>query len=125
MTDAKLPALAVVKTIAGTGVGTALIADGVINASTGPIVAGMVTIIGTAAVVVAGQFWAARNKAEAERRAMELKADADVRASLLRDYQARDAANQEEIRGLRNQLIDAITQAAKARNRPDEQPPKV
>ena len=99
------------------GAGGVLIADGIINASTGPIIAGMVTVIGTAVIVVAGQLWGAANKAYAERevirtkaevdrRAADLVADTAERAALLHDHLQREAEMREEIRQLYQQQAD-------------------
>jgi hypothetical protein len=121
MLDTKISGLAIGKTIAGGGLGSALIADGFINNTTGPILAGMVTIIGTAAVVVYGQWMAARNKALAETRAIELKDRADERESLLKDYRDREKVKDARIDVLQIQLLDAERRAARG-NRNDDNP---
>ncbi len=113
------------KLIGGGGLGGALIADGMLNASTGPIVAGMVTIIGTAAVVVFGQLMAARNKAYAEQRAIDLAAEVNERAALLRDYQQDKDKDRARIDQLQERLIDAERRAANTRNLADVPTPRI
>jgi hypothetical protein len=113
MIDTKFSGMAVSKAIAGGGLGGALIADGVVNASTGPILAGMVTIVGTAAIVVYGQYRAARTKADAEEHASELRSRAEERESLLKDYRDREKAKDARIDVLSIQLLDAERRAAR------------